>query len=142
MSDLESKNKYAAENSEKQNEGYNRLNCVAHNCPNRWSVDAGNGRLCSAHAWADPMDWGRITAHENSKVMMATRKAAPEPVAPFSHEEKVFVLGEFKKALQAMNRDPKAWAHRLRERELSGENLSNYQRKCWRQALGVEHDLV
>ena len=131
-----------AKDIEKTNEEYNRLNCIAYNCPNRWSVDAGNGRLCGAHAWADPMDWGKITAHENSKAIMGASKAAPEPVEPFSHEEKVFVLGEFKKALQAMNRDPKAWAHRLRDREYAGENLSLYQRKTWREALGVEHELA
>lgn len=138
MSYLESKNKYAAENIEKQNEEYNRLNCVAHNCSNRWSVDAGNGRLCGAHAWADPMDWGRITSLENSKALMAASSASYEPVEPLSEGEKQYILGEFKKALQAMNRDPKAWAHRLRERELNGEDLSNYQRKTWREALGVD----
>lgn len=131
-----------AKEIERQNEEYNRLNCAAYNCPNRWSVDAGNGRLCGAHAWADPMDWGRITAHENSKAIMGASKAAPEVVEPFSQAEKVYVLNEFKKALQAMNRDPKAWAHRLRDREYAGDELSNYQRKMWRQALGVEHDLV
>lgn len=131
-----------AKDIEKQNEEYNRLNCIAHNCPNRWSVDAGNGRLCSAHAWADPMDWGKITSYENSKVMMATSKSAPEPVEPMSEEEKRFILGEFKKALQAMNKDPKAWAHKLRQREADGDSLSLIQRKMWREALGVEHDFA
>ena len=129
-----------AKDIEKSNEEYNRLNCIAYNCPNRWSVDAGNGRLCGAHAWSDPMDWGKITAHEQSKLLIGAAKAKFEPVEPFSHEEKVYVLGEFKKALQAMNRDPKAWAHRLRDREHAGEELSSYQRKTWRQALGVEHE--
>ena len=27
-----------------------QLMCIAHGCPNRWSVDAGNGRLCHWHA--------------------------------------------------------------------------------------------
>ncbi len=131
-----------AKEIERQNEEYNLLNCAAYNCPNRWSVDAGNGRLCSAHAWSDPMDWGRISAHENSKTIMGAGKAAPEAVEPFSQAEKVYVLNECNNALQSMNRDPKAWAHRLREREYAGENLSNYQRKMWRQAMGVEHDPV
>jgi hypothetical protein len=131
-----------AKDIEKSNEEYNRLNCIAHNCQSPWSVDAGNGRLCGAHAWADPMDWGRITAHENSKRLIGTSKASFEPVEPFSHEEKVFVLGEFKKALQAMNSDPKSWAKRLRERELNGDILSLHQRKMWRDALGVGHDFA
>ncbi len=33
--------------------------------------------------------------------------------------------------------DPKAWARRLRYRELCGERLSMYQRNAWREALGV-----
>lgn len=123
---------------EKENEEYNRLNCIAHNCPNRWSVDAGNGRLCSAHAWADPMDWGKITVYENSKAMMASKKANFEAIEPLSEGEKGFILGEFKKALQTMNKDPKAWAHKLREREANGDSLSLIQRKMWREALGVQ----
>ena len=131
-----------AKDIEKQNEEYNRLNCIAHNCPNRWSVDAGNGRLCSAHAWADPMDWGRISSYESSKALMATGKAGFEPLEPLSEEEKRYILGEFKKALQAMNKDPRGWAHRLREREASGDTLSLVQRKMWRDALGVEYDFA
>ncbi|OWQ92015.1 hypothetical protein CDN99_06565 [Roseateles aquatilis] len=40
------------------------LMCRAVGCPLRWSVN-GEGRvhLCSAHAWADPKDWPRITQH-------------------------------------------------------------------------------
>jgi hypothetical protein len=34
--------------------------------------------------------------------------------------------------------DPKAWAWRLRARELSGERLSLVQRRFWREALGVQ----
>jgi hypothetical protein len=33
--------------------------------------------------------------------------------------------------------DPKAWARRLRYRELCGERLSSYQRNAWREALGL-----
>jgi hypothetical protein len=44
------------------------------------------------------------------------------------------------KAMQALAKpadtDPKAWAHRLKERELSGETLSPYLRASWREAIG------
>lgn len=127
---------------EKENEEYNRLDCIAHNCPNRWSVDAGNGRLCSAHAWADPMDWGRISSYESSKSLMGGKKDDFDPMEPLSDGEKRYILGEFKKALQTMNKDLKGWAHRLREREANGDALSLVQRKIWRDALGVEHDFA
>lgn len=60
MSYLESKNKYAAENVQKENEEYNRLLCTVNGCPMEWTVDAGK-RMCSFHAWADPKKWPRIT---------------------------------------------------------------------------------
>lgn len=34
---------------------------------------------------------------------------------------------------------PKAWAHRLRDRELAGEKLTRFQRECWRDALDERH---
>ena len=37
--------------------------CQANGCPNRWTVDKGQ-RLCSAHAWADPRDWDKISGIE------------------------------------------------------------------------------
>ena len=49
--------------NENQNEE-SRLMCSAHGCPNRWSVNMGRP-LCSAHAWADPEDWGAVTAKLN-----------------------------------------------------------------------------
>ena len=49
--------------NENQNEE-SRLMCSAHGCPNRWSVSMSRP-LCSAHAWADPEDWGAVTAKLN-----------------------------------------------------------------------------
>jgi hypothetical protein len=34
-------------------------------------------------------------------------------------------------------KDPKAWAHRLRDREQAGELLSKVQREAWRSALKI-----
>lgn len=40
------------------------LMCAASGCPNRWSVDGGGMRCCSAHAWAETREWPRITAQQ------------------------------------------------------------------------------
>lgn len=121
---------------EVENEAEKRLMCGAHNCSNRWSVDAGQGRLCSAHAWSDPMDWGRITSEVNSRALMR-QTAYQEPVEPMSLDEKRYVLNEFKKIMAPRN-DHKDWAKRLRQRESDGEILNDIQRKMWRAALRVE----
>ncbi len=34
--------------------------------------------------------------------------------------------------------DPKAWAHALRQRERDGQALTGYQRRIWREALGLD----
>lgn len=36
--------------------------------------------------------------------------------------------------------DPRAWARRLRDREQSGERLTQFQRHCWRVALGISEE--
>jgi hypothetical protein len=58
------------------------LLCIAGGCPNLWSVDAGNGRLCSAHAWADPHHWPQITQEQlDAQADRALRNASP-PAPP------------------------------------------------------------
>ena len=49
--------------NENQNEE-SRLMCSAHGCPNKWTINMGRP-LCSAHQWADPADWGAVTAKLN-----------------------------------------------------------------------------
>lgn len=52
-------------NNEKSSEfDESRLMCSAMGCPNKWSVSMGKP-LCSAHQWADPADWGEVTAKLN-----------------------------------------------------------------------------
>lgn len=127
-------------NFESEMEAESKLMCQAHNCPNRWSVDIGHGKLCSAHAWADPMDWGVITGEINSRNITSLQRHE-EPVSnPISLEEKIETL-KLLKTLFKTPQDPKAWAHRLRERERNGENLSRVQRDAWREALRVRDDV-
>lgn len=65
--------------NENQNEE-SRLMCSAHGCPNRWSVSMGRP-LCSAHAWADPEDWGAVTAKLNG--MNLSKPSVYEPKDEF-----------------------------------------------------------
>ena len=58
------------------------LMCAAHGCPNRWTVDAGHGRLCSAHAWAEPESWPDITyAQQWDETERARMRGEPTPPA-------------------------------------------------------------
>lgn len=116
-----------------------KLMCQAHNCPNRWSVDIGHGKLCSAHAWADPMDWGMITGEINSRRITGLTHREPPANNPIPLEEKLEILN-IMRTLFKVPQDPKAWAHRLRERERNGETLSKVQRDAWREALRVRDD--
>lgn len=139
MSYLESKKKFADEKIAAEVESENKLMCQAHNCPNRWSVDAGNGRLCSAHAWADPMDWGAITQRIHSAQFTKVSRAPEPPMDPMTPEEKRYVLQRLAEAFKAP-KDYKAWAYALKAREEAGEQLSPLKRKMWRTALKVRDD--
>lgn len=46
--------------SEGVSDGGGSLMCHAHDCPMKWSVNAGTP-LCSYHAWADEKQWPSIT---------------------------------------------------------------------------------
>ena len=111
-----------------------KLMCQSHNCPNVWSVDGGNGRLCSAHAWADPIDWGRITASITARKITSVG-SIPKPVKPVSEEDKRAIVGQFRRMMNE-RRDPKLWAYKLKQREEGGEKLSDIQKKFWRTAMG------
>lgn len=118
------------------------LTCGAAGCPNRWSVDAGSGRLCSAHAWVDRKQWPQITqeqqdAETDRALDHATERFQPQ-AAPLSREEKRAILTKLRCIGQPEH--PKAWAEALRVREESGERLTQAQRAMWRAAIGREQD--
>lgn len=150
MSYLESKNKYAAENIEKQNEEYNRLLCTANGCPMEWTIDSGK-RLCSFHAWSDPQRWPRITDElitkqalgslpTFSKIQEKAVKHDPDAKS-LTDDEKHAILLELRKVVQSWTtRDPKDWARRLKAKEAAGDRLSKIQRDAWRDALGETHE--
>lgn len=123
---------------EKDVEASKALMCVAHNCPNRWSVDAGSGRLCSKHAWADPLDWGAITQQINAGAFTKVHRYT-EPAEPMTKEQKIATLLKLKDLFK-MPQEPKSWAYRLQERDRNGEKLSDLQRKMYREALRIKDD--
>lgn len=113
------------------------LDCQAFGCPNRWSVDQGS-RLCSAHAWADPIDWPSITRRIQSS-QMTKQEPYHEPAEPMTIEEKRYVLQRLAEGFKAP-KDHKAWAYHLKDREAAGEELSPLKKQLWRTALRHRDD--
>ena len=118
--------------TDNQEDAYNTLMCAAHGCPQRWSVDAGKGRLCSRHAWVPANTWREVTSS------MILESAFGSKEARESAEATRFEI--VRKAYEKAPDPFKAWAYALRAREESGERLSLYQKACWREALGVRDD--
>jgi len=112
--------------------------CVAHGCPNRWSVDAGNGRLCSAHAWAETSRWPEITQVQQWNLAELARLSAEPKPAPRTVDRAKLRAWLLKLAERVRSNagGNKGWAEALRAREDGGERLTEAQRAMWRQALG------
>lgn len=118
------------------------LMCIAHGCPNRWAVDKGGGRLCSAHAWVDPEQWPAVTQQQQWDETERARMLGEPPAyaEPMTKGQKTRIVARMREILADFGKpkDPKAWAKRLRDREQGGERLSETQRTMWRAALGVD----
>lgn len=117
-----------------------KMRCIATNCPNRSTVDAGSGRLCSAHAWADPKQWPSITREQNAReadraMFGASRQKPSRTVSKVEALEK---LASLRIGVQA---DPLAWAWRLKARDERGDNLTAAQREMYRRALRLDGQL-
>lgn len=114
------------------------LMCAAHGCPNRWSIDMGNGRLCRFHDGAEKDYWPEITqAQQWAETERARLRGEAKPVAPpLSDVQKTRILNRARNVFAAMaeQKDPKAWACKLRDREQAGEALNERQRTAWRAA--------
>ena len=113
-----------------------RLMCSATNCPQVWSVDAGNGRLCSAHAWASPKSWARITDGLFTAVARKSQPIEPTPSPPLTHAEKR-AIAEKMNILLKQPKDPKKWALDLKAKDDAGHKLSPLQKRFYREALGI-----
>ena len=83
----------------------NHLRCTAYGCPLSWSVESGDGRLCSYHAWEPSTRWPSIT--ESLK-----RDGA----------------WDLQRKREVRWRDygvhPHAWAFRIRDRVQAGEHVA------------------
>lgn len=116
------------------------LLCAAGGCPNRWAVDGPVGKCCSSHAWADRHLWPQITQEqldaETQRALEAAAPPEPKRYRHFSAAEKREVLQQLRRAL-GPRENPREWAHRLRDREQRGEQLSQAQRDMWRSVLGA-----
>jgi hypothetical protein len=117
------------------------LMCAAHGCPNLWCVDAGNGQLCSAHAWSDPSRWPEITQvqqwNETERARMRGQDPAPSTSRRTTDPQRLRVLlRRYADHVRAREQDPKRWARKLRAREEATPELVNdTQRAMWRAAL-------
>lgn len=111
------------------------LMCAATGCPNRWSIDRGDGRLCSWHDRAQPHMWPLVTQEQqHAETERLYRPKLKEPVT-VDREAGIRALRNFRVGGQD---DPKAWAKLLMAREKSGERLTPAQRQMWRDALGFQ----
>lgn len=118
------------------------LMCMAQGCPNRWTSDY-QGKLCRWHAEAEHHLWPQITEEMNWHVTeRAQQRGMPAiETEPLSFEQKKAILArlaDLPRHWAAIG--PKAWAYRLRDREMAGEQLRSNQKTMWRAALGHESE--
>lgn len=124
------------------------LMCIS-GCPNRWSIDGGRGRLCSAHAWAPQHQWGQITQGQIEAVAAqswrAQQQADAEQAPPMSRAQRQAAVAALRALALGQKGDPMAGARRLRDAELhrggrleNGLLMTRSQREYWRQALARE----
>jgi len=129
------------EKKEEQPTHDHSLLCTARDCPMEWTSDF-DGRLCTYHAATDPREWPRVTAGLQSQEHLGTLPSfaklqnrevqdTGERLTAQQKREAVLMLGK------PFAKDPKAWAHRLRDREQAGDVLSKVQREAWRTALKI-----
>lgn len=115
------------------------LLCCANGCPNRWSYDAGAGRMCTAHAAADRRYWPQITQEQQDAETQRAfdrQHAAPTPVRHVGRAERVEILQSLRRVLNRVAKPGRAWAEALRLREQQGDKLPQASRDMWRAALG------
>jgi hypothetical protein len=115
------------------------LQCAATGCPHRWSVDAGSGRLCSWHAWADPHHWPQITQERLDAMADQARRNQdrPAPVKSLSWAEKTAILKTLRGAL-GPKKGRKDWSQRIIDRASDGERVSPLVLKMARSVRGGE----
>ena len=128
-----------------------RLRCQAHGCPNCWSVDAGSGRCCSAHAWVGRHLWPQVTQEQLDAETNRARAAMGGTQSGPAYTRDPARLAKALVALASPKEDGLLWAKRLQWYEekrggrlRSGQLMTQVQRDIWRRALrfrgGVESE--
>lgn len=115
-----------------------QLRCRAAGCPNRWSVDRGNGPHCSAHEWAPAHQWPIITREQIDAARDRADDAAhPTPTQQYKRPDPKRLREYFERLADGIRKAGKGreWAVALQVREDSGERLTDAQRSAWRAAL-------
>ncbi len=86
--------------------------------------------------------WGDIT-NEQLRLWAAKQGADSQPryrpVSVMTEAQKRAAIAKLSELARSTDRDPKAWAYKLRDKERRGERLSAIQRSAWREVLH-EHD--
>lgn len=113
------------------------LMCPANGCPNRWSVNGQRGRGCSAHYWADPHDWPRITqrlleAETDRARYGAAGRPEPTPVSPDMRKATVASLAAF---VAGRSGDRRGWAEELERQHRAGRRLTAASIEAYRSVL-------
>lgn len=112
------------------------LMCAATGCPNRWSIDQGNGRLCSWHDRAPASQWPAVTQEQlDAEGDRARSRYLPAPPVPRVDKRDVLQkLAEFSQRMRT-SVPSRQWAYDMRERERAGVRLDQAQREMMHGAL-------
>lgn len=122
----------SARNETPADSGSEGLMCSAKGCPNAWSCDMGNGRLCTAHDRAEPHEWPAVTQKQlDAAADRAYSLGKPKPItATLSKEQKTSILHRLRDVVKGKNFSPHAWANNLIAKRENGGRLSPAQRHC------------
>jgi hypothetical protein len=117
------------------------LMCAAQGCPHRWSVDAGAGKLCSAHAWAPSHRWPQITQERldalAERALQAQRQELMPPPKPVSHAEKTAILRKLREVASAPRTVGRtAWARQILANAKEGVRVSPLVMRMAQEVVG------
>mgnify|MGYP003521364124 FL=1 len=113
------------------------LMCAATGCPNRWSIDQGNGRLCSWHDRTPANHWPQVTQEQIDADADRVMRQYIASTTPVPRIDKLAVLAKLAEMAQRMRASmpSRQWAYDMRERERAGVRLDQAQREMMHGAL-------
>jgi len=119
--------------------------CAAFGCPELGTITHSTAGASAACTWfcrhhfgAAADEWAEITR----RLRVADAETLGQPrvseVNPYAGMSVAACQAEIRRIKSSPKPGPKAWAWKLRERELAGERLNHAQKDAWRQALRGE----